>query len=156
MDATDYLDLILNMAENTEAAENLDITAEEIKDMSDGIYYYIDNPNVNFNVVVTEVGDIGVLDEEMLEMIAVSMETQYGSMTGYNYEGYEVVKVNDYNSLRIDMSSDADVFGADLKMNIYMLFSGTKQFVVTYTAEASGYDAALADFEEVLNSISLE
>lgn len=158
MNAADYVSYISQMAENLEAVQNYGITAEDIENMNDAMFYHTENmmAGTNFNVIVTEVGNIGEFDKEMLDQLGKAMETQYGAMTGYVYENYEIVNVNGYDSLKINMTTDAEVFGLEFKVSVYLIYNGTKQYTITYTSSDTNYDKCTADFEKVLNSISFE
>lgn len=154
MDASEYISLVAQWAENTDSAQDIDLTAEDMENASDAMFYHTGISGTNFNVVITEVGNVGVLDKEMLEMLGEAVKTQYSNMTGFIFESYEIVKVNGYDSLKINMSTDAAVFGAELKMTAYMFYNGTKQYVITYTAGVESYDSGFADFETVLDSFT--
>lgn len=155
MDASAYREQIAALAGELEASKNMGITSEDLLNSNDSMFFFVEDASISFNVVATEIGDIGTLDKEMLEQLAIAMESQYGVMTGYIYKGYEIVNVNGYDALRIDLDGDASVFGTELQMNVYMLFNGSKQYAVTYSATKASYDKAFAEFETVLNSISL-
>ncbi|MBQ5317860.1 MAG: hypothetical protein J6K17_02045 [Oscillospiraceae bacterium] len=156
MDVTEYIDTIAEMAEGHDAAKNLNITAEDLKGMSDAMYYYKDDNSVNFNIMVSEIGDVGEIDKDMLEQLAVAMESQYEAMTGYSYQGYEVLEANGNPALKVNLSTDAQVYGEELKMSVYMIFNGTKQYGFTYTAKTDSYDKVFPEFEAIVNSVSFE
>ncbi len=153
LNASEYISAI---AENVEDYD-LGLTAEDVESMADTMYYNAHDLNVNFNVVVADMGvDMGEFSTELYEAFGETLKPQYEAMAGYNFESYEVTTVNGINALRFDLTSDAEVFGVDLKITAYQFFKGTAQYAITYTAAKDSYDARWGDFEEVLNSISFE
>ncbi|MBQ8177142.1 MAG: hypothetical protein IJ035_08940 [Oscillospiraceae bacterium] len=155
LDGTEYIELVAKLAENTDAAKELNLTADDLNDMGDAIYYHTSNGS-NFNVAVAEIGDVSVIDDTVLEQLAELMQEQYNSMTGYACEGYEFVEVNGCKTIKFVLTADGPLAGTALKLNAYLIYHGTKQIALTYTAAASNFDETVADFEEVLNSISFE
>lgn len=155
LDGMEYIELIAKLAENTDAAKDLNITADDLNDMGDVFYYHTSNGS-NFNVAVAEVGDVSVFDDTVLEQLAELMQEQYNSMTGYACEGYEFVDVNGCKAIKFVLTADGPLAGTALKLNAYLIYHDTKQIALTYTAAASNFDETVDDFEEVLNSISFE
>ncbi|MBR4097235.1 MAG: hypothetical protein IKK42_08045 [Oscillospiraceae bacterium] len=152
LDGEEYKALIAKIAENTKVAQYADLSAEEIQDMSDALFFHADNSS-NFNVTVSELGNIGELDDDMLKQLADIMVEYYNSMEGYTFEGYDIVEVNGYKAIKFVIMADNS--GSTLKMNSYIFYKGTKQFVITYTVDASEFDETVAEFEKVLNTITL-
>ncbi len=153
IDGTESIELVAKLAENTEAAKDANLTADDLNDMGDAIYYHKSNGS-NFNVTVAELGV--EFDDAILEQLAELMQEQYNSMTGYACEGYEFVEVNGCKAIKFVLTADGPFAGTALKLNVYLIYHDTKQIAVTYTAAASSFDDTVADFEEVLNSISFE
>lgn len=154
IDGTEYIELVAKLAENTEAAKDANLTADDMNDMGDAIYYHTTNGS-NFNVSVAEVGDVSVIDDAMLEQLGALMQEQYNSMTGYVCDEYEFVEVNGCKAIKFVITADGPIAGTALKLNAYLIYHGTKQIAVTYTAAASNFDDTVADFEKVLNTITL-
>ncbi len=155
IDGTEYIELVAKLAENTEAAKDANLTADDLNDMGDAIYYHTSNGS-NFNVTVAEIGDVSVIDDTVLEQLGALMQEQYNSMTGYACEEYEFVEVNGCKAIKFIITADGPLAGTALKLNAYLLYHDTKQIAVTYTAAAANFDETVADFEEVLNTISFE
>lgn len=152
LDGEEYMDLISKMAENTEAAQFAGLSAEEMKNMSDALFFHADNSS-NFNITVTDVGNVGELSDDMLNQLAELMVEQYASMPGYTFEKYDIVEVNGYTALKFMITSENGV--NTLRMNSYIFYKGTKQVVITYTVAASKFDDTIAEFEKVINTIEL-
>lgn len=152
LDGEEYMDLISKMAENTEAAQFAGLSAEEMKNMSDALFFHADNSS-NFNITVTDVGNVGELSDDMLNQLAELMVEQYASMPGYTFEKYDIVEVNGYTALKFMITSENGV--NTLRMNSYIFYKGTKQVVITYTVADSKFDDTIAEFEKVLNTIEL-
>ncbi|MBQ5317859.1 MAG: hypothetical protein J6K17_02040 [Oscillospiraceae bacterium] len=153
MDASEYIDEVAGMADGNEITETLNITSDDIANMADAMFFNIENGS-NFNVTIAEVGDVGALNEEVLEQFASLMEQIYASMSGYICEGYEFIKVNGHDVIKFVIYTDDEVTGVELKMNTYLFYYGTKQFSMTYTDDKSTFDSTVADFNAVINSIS--
>lgn len=153
LDQTAYLDSIAKYAENTDLANKINVTAEDMMNMGDAIYFHTSNGS-NFNVVVADLGQ--EMDDATLLLVGKAVQEQYNSAEGYNCESYELVNVNGYRSLKVIVTADASVGVSDMRMAAYFFYPGTKQIGLTFTADASKFDEAFVDFEEVLNSISFE
>lgn len=136
-----------------EEADVLDVTSEDIQNANDGMFMYIPDAAVNFNIVATEIGSLYGDDTDM-SLFGNIMETQYGAMDGCEYLGDEVIKINGYNCLKVEIKASAEVFGADMKMAQYLFLHNGYEYVLTYSAAAESYDAAFSDFETVLNSFT--
>lgn len=153
LDGTEYLELVAKLAENTDAAKELNLTADDLNDMGDAIYYHTSNGS-NFNVTVAELG--AEIDDTTLVQLAELIQEQYNSITGYACEGYEFTEVNGCKAIKFVLTADGPLAGTALKLNAYLIYHDTKQIALTYTAAASNFDETVVDFEEVLNSISFE
>lgn len=152
LDGTAYLDHIAKLAENTDVGQSFDLTAEDMKNMGDAIYYHTSNGS-NFNVTVAELGV--EIDDATLVQIAAAIQEQYNSIAGCKCGDYELINVNGHRALKFVITNDA-VIDTPVKLNAYLFYPGTKQVCVTYTAGASDFDETVVDFEEVLNTISFE
>jgi len=152
LDGTAYLDHIAKLAENTDMGQNFDLTAEDMENVGDAIYYHTSNGS-NFNVTVVELGV--EIDDATLVQIAAAIEEQYNSVAGCKCGDYELINVNGYRALKFVITNDA-VIDRPVKLNAYLFYPGTKQVCVTFTAGASDFDETVVDFEEVLNTISFE
>ena len=152
LDGTEYLDRIAKLAENSDVGQSFELTAEDVKNMGDAIYFNISNGS-NFNVTVAELGV--EVDDETIVQIAAVIQEQYNSIAGCKCGDYELVNVNGYRALKFEITNDA-VDSTTVKLNAYLFYPGTKQICVTFTSGASDFDETVVDFEEVLNTISFE
>lgn len=147
LDASEYVKLISEMSENSEYSNGL--TAEDIQSMNDGMFYHANGDGTNFNIVCNPIGNtdgVNIADGEEL------MKEQYVA-AGIEWIGSEVVAINGVDWLRIDVAMSME--GTDMKMHQCMALENGNQYVLTYTADKDKYDAALSDFEAVLNSFKL-
>lgn len=146
MDASDYLKLISEYAEDTNLT---DLTAEDLQNMSDGMFYHANGDGTNFNIGCNPIGNTdGISIGDGAEI----MKEQYVAM-GINWIGSEVVEINGVEWLKIDV--ETSMSGTDMKMLQCMALANGNQYVLTYTADADKYNSALSDFEKVLNSFKL-
>ncbi len=145
LDYTEYLDYIAEITEDTDIAKYSNVSAEDVKNLADAIYYNISNES-NFNVTVVELGV--QMDDASLNELSGMLEEQYNAIPGYSCGKCETVYVNGYRALKAVITSDA------MKVEMYLFYPGTKQVCLTYTAAAADFDTTVADFEEVLNTIS--
>lgn len=151
LDYTEYLDYIAEVTEDTDVAKYGDISAEDVKNVADAIYYNTSNDS-NFNVTVVELGT--QMNDAALNELSGMLEEQYNAIPGYSCGKCETVYVNGYRALKAVITSDASVTGGAMKVEMYLFYPGTKQVCLTYTAAAADFDSTVADFEEVLNTIS--
>lgn len=145
VDASGYIKLISEYSANMDTG--LDVSAEDIENMSDGMFFHADLSGSNFNIVCNEIGDLGA--DFDISMFAGLMEEQYAA-AGMTYLGDEVVKHDGKNWLKVDVEMEQS--GTSMKMLQYMALNGVNQYVVTYTADKDNYDKTLSDFEEVFDS----
>lgn len=150
VDFSSYIEEVSKYADEKDLG--LNITSEDIQNVGDSMFMYLPNPEVNFNVTRTEIGDLGA--DFDLSLYGDLMENQYSQINGCTYLGDEVITVNGNKCLKLDIAASAEVFGNDLKMSQYVFLNGTIQYVVTYTAGVDSYDSALPDFEKMLNTIT--
>ena len=151
LDYTEYLDYLAEITEDTDIAKYGNVSAEDVKNVADAIYYNISNDS-NFNVTVVELG--ARMDDASLNELSSMLEEQYNAIPGYSCGKCETVYVNGYRALKAVITSDASVTGRAMKVEMYLFYPGTKQVCLTYTAAAADFDTTVADFEEVLNTIS--
>lgn len=147
IDASEYIKLVSEYAEDNDIIRNL--TAEDIQNISDGMFYHANDDGTNFNIVCTSIGNtygISIVDG------ADIIKEQYVA-AGVNWIGSEVVEINGLEWLKINV--ETTMSGTDMKMLQCMALANGNQYVFTYTSEAEKYDDALSDFEEVLNSFKL-
>lgn len=144
-DASEYIKLISEYSANLDIG--LDISAEDIENLNDGMFFHTDLSGSNFNIVCNEIGDLGA--DFDISMFAGLMEEQYKA-AGITYLGDEVVKHNGKNWLKIEV--EVTESGTDMKMLQYMALNGVNQYVITYTSNKDNYDKALSDFEAVFDS----
>ena len=152
IDSTNRLDRIVEYAEDSGIDENLDVAAEDLKNVGDAFYNHTSNGS-NFNVTVVELGI--EIDDATLVQIAAVIQEQYNSIAGFKCGDYELVNVNGHRALKFEITNDA-VSSKPAMLNSYLFYPGTKQVCVTFTAGASDFDETVVDFEEVLNTISFE
>ena len=150
LDMTEYIEEISKTAEDMDIVEGFD--AESLNNMGDAMFYYSADMASNFNVVTQEVGDLG--DNFDMSLLNDVIEAQYSQINGCTYLGGEVITVNGYDCFKAEISADASVFGADLKMAQCMFINGTSQYVVTFTAGTENFDSVYPEFEAVLNSLT--
>ena len=145
VDASGYIKLISEYSANMDTG--LNVSAEDIENLNDGMFFHADLSGSNFNIVCNEIGDLGA--DFDISMFAGLMEEQYAA-AGMTYLGDEVVKHDGKNWLKVDVEMEQS--GASMKMLQYMTLNGVNQYVVTYTSDKDNYDKALSDFEEVFDS----
>ena len=145
VDASGYIKLISEYSANMDTG--LNVSADDIENMSDGMFFHADLSGSNFNIVCNEIGDLGA--DFDISMFAGLMEEQYAA-AGMTYLGDEVVKHDGKNWLKVDVEMEQS--GASMKMLQYMALNGVNQYVVTYTSDKDNYDKALSDFEAVFDS----
>ncbi|MBD5139289.1 MAG: hypothetical protein HDT24_08275 [Ruminococcus sp.] len=145
VDASGYIKLISEYSANMDTG--LNVSAEDIENLNDGMFFHADLSGSNFNIVCNEIGDLGA--DFDISMFAGLMEEQYAA-AGITYLGDEVVEHNGKNWLKIEVEMEQS--GASMKMLQYMTLNGVNQYVVTYTSDKDNYDKALSDFEEVFDS----
>ena len=144
-DASAYIKLISEYS--AEMDTGLDVSAEDIENLSDGMFFHADLSGSNFNIVCNEIGDLGA--DFDISMFAGLMEEQYAA-AGMTYLGDEVIEHNGKNWLKVSVETEQS--GASMKMLQYMTLNGVNQYVVTYTSDKDNYDKALSDFEDVFAS----
>ncbi|MDE5992463.1 MAG: hypothetical protein K2G87_05375, partial [Oscillospiraceae bacterium] len=144
-DASAYIKLISEYSANLDTG--LDVSAEDIENLNDGMFFHADLSGTNFNIVCNEIGDLGA--DFDISMFAGLMKEQY-TAAGITYLGDDVVEHNGKNWLKIEV--EVTESGTAMKMLQYMALNGVDQYVVTYTANKDNYDKTLSDFEEVFDS----
>lgn len=144
-DASEYIKLISEYSANLDMG--LDVSAEDIENLNDGMFFYTDLSGTNLNIVCNEIGDLGA--DFDISMFAGLMEEQYTAL-GMTYLGDDVVENNGKNWLKIEVELTES--GTAMKMRQYMALNGVNQYVITYTSNKDNYDKALSDFEAVFDS----
>lgn len=145
VDGSEYVKLISEYS--SELDMSLDVSAEDIENLNDGMFFHADLSGSNFNIVCSEIGDLG--SDFDISQFGDLMEEQY-TAAGFTYLGDEVFERNGKNWLKIEV--EADQMGTAMRMLQYMALNGVNQYVVTYTSDKDIYDEALSDFEEVFNT----
>lgn len=147
-DQNSWSDISSSLEGAGEAAAQLgvDVSNEEIQAVNGGVFMYIPDNAVNFNVVVNSGGHNG--GKVNYEEVATQMESQYGTMTGVDYLGYDVFELNGYEYLKIDIQMS--IMGIKMKMTQYAHFTKDKNYVVTFTATDGSYESSRSAFETVL------
>lgn len=147
MDASDYVKMISEYAEDVDIG--MDLTAEDIQNMNDGMFYHTNEDGTNFNIVCNAVGNtdgINIADG------AEFMKEQYAA-AGMSWTDSELVEINGIEWLKINVETSMQ--GTNMKMLQCMALANGNQYILTYTANTDKYDSAMADFEDVLNSFKL-
>lgn len=144
MDASEYVKMISEYAEDNNLSQNL--TAEDIQNMNDGMFYHKNGDGTNFNIVCNAIGNTdGVSIGDGAEIIKEQYEA-----AGISWIGSEVVEINGIEWLKINVGTTMQ--GTDMKMLQCMALADGNQYVLTFTSDTGKYDGAVSDFEEVLNS----
>lgn len=144
MDASEYVNMLSEYAENTDTGLNL--TAEDFQNMNDGMFYHTNGDGTNFNIVCNAIGNTdGVSIGDGAEI----MKEQYEA-AGITWLDSEVVTINGLEWLKINVEMSME--GTSMKMLQCMALANGNQYVVTYTSDTDNYDSAISDFEEVINS----
>lgn len=144
-DASAYIKLISEYSSELDISMN--VSAEDIENMNDGMFFHADLSGSNFNIVCSEIGDLGA--DFDISMFAEVMQEQYTAM-GMTYLGDEVINHNGKNWLKVNV--EVNESGTAMKMLQYMTMNGFNQYVITYTADKDNYDKSLYDFEAVFDS----
>lgn len=144
LDASVYLKMISEYS--AELDTGLDVSAEDIQNMNDGMFYHTNQDGTNFNIVKTEVGNTGDVD---LSQLAEALKQQYeaAGMTWIDYE------INEFDSREwLGVYVETNMSGTDLKMLQYFAIKDGSEYVITYTSGKDLFDACRSDFDEVMNS----
>lgn len=147
MDGSDYMKMISEYVEDVDIG--MDLTAEDIQNMNDGMFYHTNEDGTNFNIVCNAVGNtdgISIADG------AEFMKEQYAA-AGMSWTDSELVEINGIEWLKINVETSMQ--GTNMKMLQCMALANGNQYILTYTANTDKYDSSMADFEEVLNSFRL-
>ncbi|MDE6747161.1 MAG: hypothetical protein K2J72_11105 [Oscillospiraceae bacterium] len=144
-DASAYIKLISEYSSELDISMN--VSAEDIENLNDGMFFHADLSGSNFNIVCNEIGDLGA--DFDISMFAGLMEEQYTAL-GMTYLGDDVVEHNGKNWLKIEV--EVEESGTAMRMLQYMALNGVNQYVITYTSDKDNYDKALSDFEDVFAS----
>lgn len=147
-DFSQYITQISELAEDSEMASGL--SAEDFEGMSEGIYIYKNNVRINFNIAVTDAG--AEIPTDMLEMYLDIIKLQYESMDSAYYLGGEITKINGNDCLKIVISTYNGGGGDLMKAQQFILFNGTKQYVLTYTAHVDVFDEGMDAFMKIAES----
>lgn len=144
-DGSEYIKLISEYSANLDMG--LDVSAEDIENLNDGMFFHTDLFGSNLNIVCNEIGYLGAAFD--ISMYAGLMEEQY-TAAGMTYLGDEVVEHNGKNWLKIEV--EVTKSGTAMKIRQYMTLNGANMYVVTYTSSKDNFDKALSDFEAVFDS----
>ena len=153
LDCTEYLDSIAELAEGTDFAQEINVTAEQMQELGDAVFYH-SLYGSSFNVVISDTGQ--EMNEFALLQLSIIIKEQYSSGTGYSCQSCERVTVNGYRGLKVDLTSKDPATNADLKLVAYLFYPGTKQIGFTFSAFAEEFDTVVVDFEKVLNTVSFD
>ncbi len=145
VDGSEYLKLVSEYS--SELDIGLDVSAEDIENLNDGMFFHADLSGANFNIVCNEIGNLG--SDFDISQFGDLMEEQY-TAAGFTYLGDEIFERNGKNWLKVEVETEQ--MGTAMRMLQYMALNGVNQYVVTYTSDKDIYDEALSDFEEVFNT----
>lgn len=144
LDASEYLKMISEYS--AELDTGLDVSAEDIQNMNDGMFYHTNQDGTNFNIVKTDVGNTGDVD---LSQLAEALKQQYeaAGMTWIDYE------INEFDGREwLGVYVETNMSGTDMQMLQYFAIKDGSEYVITYTSGKDLFDACRSDFDEVMNS----
>lgn len=146
--ANDMLGAAAALAEQIDG----DVSADDVEEMCDAMFYYtVDNGQSNFNVVTQDLG----YDIDMdVEVFGPGMEMGFNQMEGYKCLGWEGKEINGNQALIV--SVETEQYGLKMKMSQYMFIKDGKQTAFTLTSSPETFDAVMADFEAIINSAVLK
>lgn len=144
MDASELLEMISEYS--AELDTGLDVSAEDIQNMNDGVFYHTNQDGTNFNIVKTEVGNTGDVD---LSQLAEALKQQYEAV-GMTWIDYEINEFDGREWLGVYV--ETNLSGMDTKMLQYFAIKDGSEYVITYTAGKDLFDAGRSDFDAVMNS----
>lgn len=144
LDASEYLKLISEYS--AELNTDLDVSAEDIQNMNDGMFYHTNQDGTNFNIVKTDVGDVG---DMYIGDLSDVLKQQYEA-AGMIWLDYEINEFDGEDWLGVYV--ETSLSGVDMKMLQYFAIKDGSEYVITYTAGKDLFDAGRSDFDEVMNS----
>lgn len=144
LDASEYLKMISEYS--AELNTDLDVSAEDIQNMNDGMFYHANQDGTNFNIVKTDVGNTGDVD---MSQLAEVIKQQYEA-SGFTWLDYEINEFDGREWLGVYV--ETNLSGVDMKMLQYFAIKDGSEYVITYTAGKDLFDAGRSDFDEVMNS----
>lgn len=144
LDASEYLKLISEYS--AELNTDLDVSAEDIQNMNDGMFYHTNQDGTNFNIVKTDVGNTGDVDMSQLAEV-IKQQYEAAGMIWLDYE------INEFDGREwLGVYVETNLSGVDMKMLQYFAIKDGSEYVITYTAGKDLFDAGRSDFDEVMNS----
>lgn len=144
LDASEYLKMISEYS--AELDTGLDVSAEDIQNMNDGMFYHTNQDGTNFNIVKTDVGNTGDVD---MGQLAEVIKQQYEA-SGFTWLDYEINEFDGREWLGVYV--ETNMSGTDMKMLQYFAIKDGSEYVITYTSGKDLFDAGRSDFDEVMNS----
>jgi len=144
MDASELLEMISEYS--AELDTGLDVSAEDIQNMNDGVFYHTNQDGTNFNIVKTEVGNTGDVD---LSQLAEALKQQYEAV-GMIWLDHDINEFDGREWLGVYV--ETNLSGMDTKMLQYFAIKDGSEYVITYTAGKDLFDAVRSDFDAVMNS----
>jgi len=144
MDASELLEMISEYS--AELDTGLDVSAEDIQNMNDGVFYHTNQDGTNFNIVKTEVGNTGDVD---LSQLAEALKQQYEAV-GMIWLDHDINEFDGREWLGVYV--ETNLSGMDTKMLQYFAIKDGSEYVITYTAGKDLFDAGRSDFDAVMNS----
>lgn len=144
LDASEYLKMVSEYS--AELNTDLDVSAEDIQNMNDGMFYHTNQDGTNFNIVKTDVGDVG---DMYIGDLSDVLKQQYEA-AGMIWLDYEINEFDGEDWLGVYV--ETSLSGVDMKMLQYFAIKDGSEYVITYTAGKDLFDAGRSDFDEVMNS----
>lgn len=147
MDGSEYLKLVSQYSEELDTG--LNVSAEDIENLNDGMFFHTELSGSNFNIVCNQIGDPG--PDFDIGIFGDLMEEQY-TAAGFTYLGDEVFERSGKDWIKVEVEVEQQ--GMAMKMLQYATINGENQYVVTYTSDKDSYDKGLSDFEEVFDTFA--
>lgn len=144
LDASAYLKLVSEYT--AELDSGLDVSAEDIQNMNDGMFYHTNQDGTNFNIVKTDVGDVGDI---YIGDLSDVLKQQYEA-AGMIWLDHDINEFDGEDWLGVYV--ETSLSGVEMKMLQYFAIKDGSEYVVTYTAGKDLFDAGRSDFDAVMNS----
>ncbi len=144
LDASAYLKLVSEYT--AELDSGLDVSAEDIQNMNDGMFYHTNQDGTNFNIVKTDVGDVGDI---YIGDLSDVLKQQYEA-AGMIWLDHDINEFDGEDWLGVYV--ETPLSGVEMKMLQYFAIKDGSEYVITYTAQKDMFDAGRSDFDEAMNS----
>ncbi|MGN0689516.1 MAG: hypothetical protein ACI4KH_03745 [Oscillospiraceae bacterium] len=147
---------IIDFNEIAEMDKSGQIDVEQLNETFNAFYYHVADPSVMFNVVSSKLSDewknkeLSSVSYSICQKIKLLYE-----QSGFTYEGDELIKVNGYDCLKLDFSTNMLATNNEsVKISSFIFLNGDCYYEAIFTAPSSSYDKCYPDFEKSLNSIT--